>query len=151
MEKNLNQKFFFSSKWRAERSYVTGLRRWRKYSAYRKYAKAMSGPSGEERQLLTTAGFFPHITWQFCSGWKQAITLTAIPFSCLNTRNLVCAAAFHTISTPLRSPQKLWPSNHSTLTATPETGWGSFEMPSQAYESGMSPVSTEVIYRITRQ
>jgi hypothetical protein len=28
------------------------LRRWRKYSAYRKYAKAMSGPSGEEKATL---------------------------------------------------------------------------------------------------
>jgi hypothetical protein len=33
---------FFSSKWRAERSYVTGLRRWRKYS-------------GEERQLFNNS------------------------------------------------------------------------------------------------
>jgi len=64
------------------------------------------------------------VTWQFCSSWKQAITLTMIPFSCLNTRNLVWAAAFHTISTPLRSPQKLWPNNHNGLTATPTTGWG---------------------------
>jgi hypothetical protein len=46
---------FFSSKWRAERSYVTGLRRWRKYSAYRKYAQAMSGSSGEERQLFNNS------------------------------------------------------------------------------------------------
>jgi hypothetical protein len=30
----------FSSRWRAEGSYVTGLRRWRKYSAYSRYTEA---------------------------------------------------------------------------------------------------------------
>ena len=56
--------------------YVTGLSKWRKYSA-----------------------------WQSVRGWKHAITLTimvelpAYPFSCFNARNLVWLAAWHTITT----------------------------------------------------
>lgn len=47
----------------------------------------------------------PSLTWQSWSGWKHAMTLTimvadpSIPFSCFNARNLVCPAAWHTITT----------------------------------------------------
>ena len=59
------------------------------------------------------------LTWQKCSGWKQAITLTTIvgspsrPFSCFNARNLVWLAAWHTITTldPHHTTQSVWSLN----------------------------------------
>jgi hypothetical protein len=100
-------------------------------------SKRQRGQVKESNPYLTGNSFL--ITCQFCSDWKQAITLTAIPFSCLNTRNLVSAAAFHTI---VLLPVLLGSFGRSTTAPKSQQpdGEALARKPSQAYKSGCKPV-----------